>query len=377
MNWFDKQRNILDFTLSSLLRRKGKNLSLFVAYTFIIFVLASVIFFTYALKREACLVLNNSPEVVVQRSIAGRNDLIPLSYADKVKAIRGVLSVRGRLWGYYYEPSVGANYTMIVPEDRLLETGTVVIGKGVSRTLHAEVGDVISLRSYDGSYMSMEIKEILSSKSELVSSDLILVPEDDFRELFGIPSGYVSDLTLRVRNPREIITIANKIKRLLPDTRPIARDEILRTYNAIFDWRSGIIMVIISGAVAAFIIFAWDKATGLSSEERREIGILKGIGWETSDIMAMKFWEGCVVSLSSFLLGIILAYFHVFLTSAVLFSPVLKGWSVLYPNFRLVPFIDFYQIATLFFLTTVPYTVATIAPSWRAATVDPDSVMRL
>jgi len=38
--------------------------------------------------------------------------------------------------------------------------------------------------------------------------------------------------------------------------------------------------------------------------------------------------------------------------------------------------VNAYQVATLFFLTVVPYTVATIVPSWRAATVDPDAVMR-
>jgi ABC-type lipoprotein release transport system permease subunit len=90
----------------------------------------------------------------------------------------------------------------------------------------------------------------------------------------------------------------------------------------------------------------------------------------------MKFWEGMIISLSSFLTGILLAYVHVFFTSAALFEPVLKGWSVLYPRFRLVPFIDGSQMAALFFLTVVPYTVTTIIPSWRAASVDPDSVMR-
>jgi ABC-type lipoprotein release transport system permease subunit len=90
----------------------------------------------------------------------------------------------------------------------------------------------------------------------------------------------------------------------------------------------------------------------------------------------MKFWEGALISVSSFLTGVLLAYLHVFFTRVVLFEPVLKGWSVLYPQFRLVPFIDPYQVSTLFFLTVVPYTVATIIPSWRAAAIDPDSVMR-
>jgi len=135
-------------------------------------------------------------------------------------------------------------------------------------------------------------------------------------------------------------------------------------------------LVILSGGLMAFAILAWDKASGLSAEERREIGILKAIGWETSDVILMKFWEGTALSLSSFFVGVLLGYIHVFFLSGALFEPVLKGWSVLYPKYKLVPFISAYQLVTLFFLTVVPYTVATIVPSWRAATIDPDAVMR-
>ena len=194
--------------------------------------------------------------------------------------------------------------------------------------------------------------------------------------IFGMPRTHVTDIVLTVKNPRELGTIANKIVQLLPDTRPIMRDEILRTYDSVFNWRGGLLIVILSVSVFCFVIFAWDKASGLGAEERREIGILKAIGWETSDIILMKFWEGVVVSLSAFLLGILLAYAHIFFFSSLLFGPVMKGWSVLYPEFRLVPFIDAYQISTLFFLTVLPYTVATIIPSWRAATIDPDLIMR-
>ena len=48
----------------------------------------------------------------------------------------------------------------------------------------------------------------------------------------------------------------------------------------------------------AFAILAWDKASGLSAEEKREIGILKAIGWETGDIIRMKLWESLLIALA-------------------------------------------------------------------------------
>ncbi|HMK56614.1 MAG TPA: FtsX-like permease family protein [Dissulfurispiraceae bacterium] len=377
MNRINKHRNILDFTLSSLLRRKRKNTALVLVYILVVFGLASVLFSTQALKREACSILQRSPEVVIQRLVAGRHELIPTSYIDKIKDVRGVQTVKRRLWGYYYDPTVGANYTLMVPDDPAVAEGTIVIGKGVARTLRAEKGDLLPFKANDGFFVSLEVGDIISSDSELVSSDLVLMNEGDFRQITGVPAGYFTDMVLSVRNVKELPTIAEKIRRLAPDTRPIVKDDILRTYETIFDWRGGILLVILAGAIMAFIIFAWDKASGLSSEERKEIGILKGIGWETSDVILMKFWEGTVISLSSFLLGCVFAYIHIFYASSALFEPVLKGWAVLYPKFRLIPYIDPLQLATLFFLTVIPYTVATIIPSWRAATVDPDSVMRL
>ena len=40
--WIEKQRHLIDFTASSLARRKGKSLGLLVVYTLLVFVLASV-----------------------------------------------------------------------------------------------------------------------------------------------------------------------------------------------------------------------------------------------------------------------------------------------------------------------------------------------
>ncbi len=372
----ERQRNILDHTLASLLRRQRKNSALFLAYTLVVFLLASVLFMVQALKREARAVLSGAPELVVQRLVAGRHDLIPESAAEKLRGIPGVRDVKARLWGYYYDPVSGANYTVVAAEEGRLATGSLAVGEGVARVRLAFPGDTIEFRAADGTLLELEVAELVSDRSSLITSDLVLVTTEDFRRLFGTPEGSATDLILRVANTRELPTIALKVAEALPDTRQVTRDDLLRTYDAVFDWRGGLLVVILAGSLLAFVIFAWDKASGLSAEERREIGILKAVGWETSDVLLMKSWEGLVISLSAFFAGSLLAYVHVFFTSAALFAPVLKGWAVLYPSFRLVPYVDAAQLAALFFLTVVPYTAATVVPSWRAASVDPDAVMR-
>ena len=91
---------------------------------------------------------------------------------------------------------------------------------------------------------------------------------------------------------------------------------------------------------------------------------------------SLKFWEGMAIALVSFLIGLLGALAHVFLLGAPLLSAVIKGWSVLFPDFSLTPYIDFYQVCILAFLTITPYVVSTVIPSWKAAVTDPDSVMR-
>lgn len=376
MKWLNRQRALLDFALSSLRRRLGKTLGLALVYTLVVAVLASVMLFSHALRREAALVLAGTPEVLVQRLVAGRHDLIPADHLAAIRGVRGVKSAEGRLWGYLFDPAAAANYTLMVPSDRVIEPGSAVVGSGVADARGVAPGDLMSFRAHDGKLVQFRIQEVVSKDSALVTADLFLVSEGDYRRLFGIPEGRFTDIVVTVRNPREVRTVAEKIDAVLPDTRIILRDEILRTYESVFDWREGIVLLLLSAAILAFGIFAWEKASGLSAEERREIGILKAVGWETADVIRLKAFEGMVVSLGAFLGGYLLAYLHVFHWGAALFEPVLKGWAVLYPDFRLTPFVDELQVATLFFFTVFPYTLATVVPIWRAATVDPDQVMR-
>jgi ABC-type lipoprotein release transport system permease subunit len=372
----ERHLNILEFTLASLLRRRAKNLSLLAMYLLVIFMLASLVFFVTALKREAAIILGDAPDMVVQRLVAGRQDLVPAGYAAEIALIRGVTAVRPRLWGYYYDALNGANYTVMAADDPAAGPELASIGAGVAKARNLAVGDLLPLISYDRTPLMLEIDTIFPGSSDLVAADMIVISPGSFHKLFNFPDGQATDLAVTVRNPKELQTAAAKIAARFPDSRPILKSEIQRTYQSIFDWRGGMTLILLASSLLSFIIFAWDKATGLSAEERKEIGILKSIGWETSDVLLLKFWEGIVISLTAFLLGVVLAYVHVFFLSAPLFSQALKGWSVIYPSFQLTPVVDAYQLALLFFLTVVPYTTATVIPCWRAATIDPDAAMR-
>jgi len=385
-----KHTKILDFALSSLMRRKYKNLGLIAVFSFVVFLLSSILFLTYSLRMESTRILEGAPELIVQKMVGGRHDLIPVKYAEEIERIPGVGRILPRYWGYYFDVLTGATYTILGADEvvagkiTMLEgafikqgqTGVCVIGKGVADIRLIGLDRTLPLVDAKGRVQLFKVVGVFEDASRMLTNDLIVLSPLDTRRLFDMPDGVATDLVARVYNPSELSNVASKIKRILPDTRPITKDEILRTYDTLFSWRSGLVLTVFLGAVTAFFILAWDKATGLTAEEKKEIGILKAIGWETSDILELKFWEGAAVSIISFLVGVIGSYIHLFFLGGSLFTPALKGWSVLFPEFHPVPNIDLYQIFILLFLTVMPYIVATIIPSWTAAITDPDLAMR-
>jgi lipoprotein-releasing system permease protein len=383
----ERHKKILEYTLSSLYRRRYKNFALIAVFSIVVAVLASILFLTHSFKREAQTVLEGSPELIVQRVSGGRHDLIPLDYMRRIQGIPGTGDVVPRYWGYYYDALTGGNYTILGADKetaglKLIEgrlpsaTGECAVGSGVSAVRFAGVGGDLVLTDSQGTGTMFQVVGVFTSASDMLTHDLILLGNDDVRNLFGMPSDRATDLVVTVYNASEVSNIAQKVKRLFPDTRPITKSEIIRTYDTVFNWRSGMVLTMFFGALIAFCILAWDKATGLSADEKQEIGILKAVGWETSDILELKFWEGIVISLTAFLTGLIAAYVHVYFFGAFLLAPALKGWSVLFPQFRLLPSIDLYQVVVLLFLTVVPYVASTIVPAWKSAITDPDVVMR-
>lgn len=371
-----------------------KSLSVLLVFAAVIFLLASFQMVTQALSDKAKQVLAHTPEITLQKMSAGRQEAIPLAYRERLAGIFGIRRVVPRIWGYYFDEVRLANYTVMgmdveeMPEGARLDTalangrmpgpgeqGRVVVGQSIVKALDLESRSTFSLFRPDLSLKPFTISGEFSRDTDILTNDLIVMNLADARDLYTIPAGLVTDFCVYVANPKEIGTIAKKIAEALPSVRVLTRPQIQKTYQVVFGWRSGFGSICLLTALAAFVILAWDKASGLSQEERREIAILKVLGWETSDILAVRFWESIIVSGLACIAGMTAAYIHVVYFAAALFRPVLMGWSVLRPELHLLPRLAAGDILLILAFTVIPYLAATVIPAWRCATVPADSAL--
>lgn len=381
---------IFEVAAAGLLRNRARTLAVVAVYALLVGLVASLLLFVGALRGEARLMLRTAPEIVVQRLTAGRHELMPVERAAGIARIRGVSTVTPRVWGYYYDPPSDATLTFwgadSVPEGSLDyvhgdappldRQGFVVVGQGISEARLLMTGERFPIRGSDGTLFAPRVAGVFTTASSLLTHDLVVMGTTDLRRVFGIPPDRCTDLAVRVHNPHEVATVALKIQQSWPDVRVISRKQILQTYDAVFDWRGGVWAAGLLGAVLAFGILVWDKATGLSAEEYRTIGVLKAVGWSPREVMELKAWEGAIVSVTALLTGILLAQVHLLGFDGVLFSRVLRGWSVLFPSLEPAPRLDAYTLLACLPLAVIPYVAAGLLPAWRAAVTDPDSVMR-
>ena len=114
----------------------------------------------------------------------------------------------------------------------------------------------------------------------------------------------------------------------------------------------------------------------IQSSDKKEIGILRALGWSIKDVIILKVTESFIVALGAFLLGFVLAFIYVFAFDAPVLSNIFFGSSNLSTEIFLSQNIDFSLLALLFLFYILPFMAAVLIPSWRASVIDPLEAMR-
>jgi ABC-type lipoprotein release transport system permease subunit len=385
---------LIEYAVNSLFRNKSKTIFTVIVFTSLVFLLSSIFFISNSIRYELEKTVDALPQIIVQKLQAGRLELIDEDAVYQILQIKGVSDASSRVWGYYYFQTAGMNYSIVGLDkyedeyknslqklvdkfDLESKEPSMIVGSGVYNGMKKSFyKKYFNFIKPDGSLKKVYIKGVFNFETELESNDLIVMSKDLAREIFGIPKNKATDIVVTVPNPKEVFTISQKIKELFPDTRVLTKEDIKISYQNIFDYKRGIFLALFVVSLFTFFMIVYDKTNSLSGEEKKEIGILKALGWKIDDILKEKFYEGAIISIFSYTLGVLLALIFVYIFQAPLLRDVFEGYSTLRSTFRLPFVVDFGSLALIFFLSVPIYIGATIFPSWRVSVMDADEVIR-
>ena len=184
----------------------------------------------------------------------------------------GVQAARPRLWGYYYDP----RHRGQLHPGRFRRGGGST--RGGSRSAKASPGCRLasgrgqhrSSRPTTGACSSSRSAEILSARvrPRLLGSRPVSRRRTS-AACSGLRPGWRRTSCLSVRNARELPTIAVKIAEHASPTPGRSSGMIsCGPTRPSSTGGGGMIVIILGGGLLAFVIFAWDKATGLSAPRR-------------------------------------------------------------------------------------------------------------
>ncbi len=387
---------LIEYAINSILRQKYKNIFILIVFILLTTLLSSVFFISNSIKYELNQTLKSLPEITIQNIQAGRQKNINIAIVDELLNIAGVEDVIARVWGYYYFENEAVNFSIIGIDEfenqykdsinkiikkhdfsKALDNTSMIIGQGVKKILDKNYyKEYFNFIKPNGGFLKVNIQGVFKSSLQLESNDIILLPKELALEIFDMNENEATDIVVKVANPEEIFTIASKIKLKYPHTRVITNKELEISYQNIFDYKSGVFLVLFIISIFTFFIIIYDKVSGLSSEEKREIGILKALGWKVEDVLKEKFYESFIISFFAYVFGVLFSFIFVYILQAPLLRNIFTGYSELKTTFELPFILDFNTLFLVFFLSVPIYIAATIIPSWKSATIETDKVIR-
>jgi len=388
--------HLIEYAISSLLRDKVKNIFIFTIMTILIFLLSSVLFISNSIKHELNQTVSQLPTLTIQKYKGGKVEDIELSRVDSILNIAGVKDVIPRVWGYYYFEYADVTFSIMgidnyatqynenlskLVEDTtktdILDNESMLVGKGVAKILEKNYyKEYFNFILSDGTIKKVYIGGVFNSNIELQSNDMILMSNDMVYEILEIYEDKATDVVVQISNPEEISTIIYKIRELYPDVRIISQEDFEVSYENIFNYKSGMFLVLFIISLVTFFMIVYDKASGLTSSQKQEVGVLKAIGWRVNDILVERFYESFIISFFAYSFGILFSFYFVYILDAPILRNIFEGYSELKTSFDLPFVLDFQTLALIFFITIPIYISSIIIPSWRIATLDTDEIIR-
>jgi putative ABC transport system permease protein len=158
--------------------------------------------------------------------------------------------------------------------------------------------------------------------------------------------------------------------------RVLTKDVLLNAQETTYGARSGFFSVVWYVILIAVAIIAFNQTVVVGHESKFEVGLLKALGFSTSDVIQVRLIESSILGVLAGSIGLVFGVVYDVLLNAPVLKDFMLGWASLYPGFGVPVEISVQTVFLTYAITVVPLLFATVIPSWLNATVDPDIAMR-
>ncbi|WNL16491.1 FtsX-like permease family protein [Arcobacter cryaerophilus gv. pseudocryaerophilus] len=370
-------------------KQKTKYISIFILATLTIFLLSTVIFIKSSLQNEILKTLESHNDFIIQKEFGGRIFDIENQLEDRLKNIYGVKNITKRVYGRYKFLSEDVYFTIIGVDFSNLNKELKNLGlQNISKDemiVGFEVDNLLKKYKYTNYYdfflpnkeiKKVKIAKVLEKESNIISSDIIILDINLARDILGINRDFSTNIAFDVPNEIERANIKQKLQRLDLDLNIIQKEDILKKYETIFNYKGGVFLILYLVVLFAFIMILYQRYSQVSINERKQIAIFKAIGYSVRDIIKIKMSENFVVAFVSYLIGVLLAYFFVFILNAPILKNIFIDFSNIKNDFIIYPYIEFSTFVTLFLFFMVLFLSSVLIPVWKISAINPYESLR-
>jgi ABC-type lipoprotein release transport system permease subunit len=379
---------------------KGKTMMVVLPLGLIVSIVSAFSFFFEGVKQDALLAASHYPDILIQQQVGGRTESLLFDrYDDLLSEIKEIRSYHPRSWGYInHTDKTDSTKAFVVmgldPEfidaglfiDASIERGRSltkfdtnqgIIGKALAAAFNCRIGDHIEVSSPGlRQPVLIEVVGVFDTAVEIYSADLLLVPRATANKILGfLDENECSDIMIYMTDPAVVPSAVSTITQTIDGAYPLTKDAMQRLAELSFGQKSGLFHLLWFILLLNVLIIAWSMVGQISFNLRKEIGILKAIGWDTEDIILVKTFETITIGIIAVLAG---------LTTGIAFmlmgAPGIKGliigWADIYPDFSIPLYVDATTLFAIVILGIVPLLVGALIPVWRIGTIDPDLAIR-
>ncbi len=380
------------FTLSLFKNRKRYTAILFIA-TVVLFLLSSVLFISSSIKTSLNTQLKMEPDFVLQNRVGSRVVPMDENVVEKVLDIYGVDKVTKRVYGRYFfdkehsvlifgvdfldEQSNKALENLLSKEDlkRFLSSDTMLVGEGVFRYLNSHFyPKAYNFLTPQGKLKRVEILKRLSKSSTLYSSNIAIMPQSLAKEILGLKENQINDIALNVPNESEQNTVKSKLEGLFFTATLFTKKELQEAYENLYNYKGGLFLSLYLIVIVTLALILYLRYSLASSVEKREVAILRSLGWSIRDVIKLKFFENISIVFISFTLGTVAGYIYVFMLKAPLLEEIFLGRG-LNVRVELLPQVDYLSLFTILILYATTFLSSVLIPVWRVAVTEPKEAL--